>query len=200
MGDPGTVVAAALTAVATGYCVVRCLLPRIRCSDAAHDGPWVDLWHVVMGAAMVVMLLWPVRGHAALVQVAAFALGALWFACSALALRWAGGRVRLAATSAVMALMLVPAAWAGPASAAEPMGEMAGMAGMDMPGMAHSGGDAAMVMPPAWLGLVLLGVTTAVIVEAVLAGLRDRRPGARLGAACEVVMTGSMAYMALLAL
>lgn len=206
MGHPVAVVLALLVGASTGYCLARCVVPRWR----SEHGAAVDLWHVLMGAAMVAMLLAPVGSTSAAVQVAGFAIAALWCACHLLARSHSGAHARLGAACAVMAAMLVPAMLVSPAtaetSATSAMAhEHHHTPGMDMSGMDMSGTPAmahSMAMPPPWLAVLMLVAVTAIAAAAVRAALRAEhgRTTSRIALACEVLMAGAMGYMAALAL
>lgn len=202
MGHPAAVVLALLVGVAATYCLARCVVPRWRGSH----GVAVDAWHVAMGTAMVAMLVAPVGRDSAALQAAAFALAALWCACHLLARNRSGAHARLGAASAVMAVMLMPAVIAAPASAAPAPPEHHHVPGMDMSGMdmtvPGAGGHSGMAMLPGWLAVLTLVAVAAIALAAARAALTssERRTTARLSLACEVVMAGSMGYMAALAL
>ena len=204
MGGPVDLVIATVVALATAYCLARCLVPHWR----HGHGLAVDAWHAAMGAAMVAMLLAPVAGWSATIQTAVFALGALWCACHLLARNRSAAHARLGAACAVMAAMLVPAMLMAPASADAPAEghHHHHTPGMDMSAYAapsaHHGADHGMAMPPAWLAVLMLLAVVAIVAAAVRSALAgpDRRPSVRIALACEVVMTAAMGYMAALTL
>jgi len=202
MAGVGVLVAALLTAAVVGHCLVRCVIASRRSGAFPH----VDLWHMLMGTTMIVMLLAPVGGRTALVGAVIFGIAAAWFLASTLGpdrpvRRPPDVRRRVAATSAVMAVMLVPAALGGPVPATPAMSDMTPRT--TPPGSTTDA--SAMSMPP-WLAAALLAVCAAVVVSAVRAGVAvaaetpRQRSAARLGSVCEVVMAGVMSYMAVLAL
>lgn len=164
------VVLAVLCGLAAAYCLARCVVPSWR---AADHGIGVDAWHVVMGAAMVLMVL-----GATPVAATTWLLGAgvLWCGWRLLRRHGSAAHARLAAALGLMAVMMVPT----PASAATPHGH-------------------AMAMGPAPF---VLAAAVAVGVAAVSAGrtvpASDVR--GRLGLGCEVVMAVAMGWMAAAAL
>jgi hypothetical protein len=103
------------------------------------------VWHVAMAAAMVAMLVLPVRRETAAAELLLFSVGLAWCASRLAAGRMRGVHVRLAVGFVAMLVMLVPSALA-PAPAGVPGMDMAGMAGMHG---AHAG-------LPAWLTVVLM--------------------------------------------
>ncbi len=216
MGDSAAVTLAVLCALAATYCLARCLVPRWR-----GDHPIaVDAWHVVMGAAMVVMLLAPVGRRSAALQAGVFALVALWCGVHLLARAGSGAHLRLGVACAVMAAMLVPAAVPVAASAAHAVapagspgasdssgahGAHQHVAGMDMSAGSAAdpmGGVHAMPMAPVWLAVLMLAGVAYVVLAAVRAALlgAERRPTARLALGGEIVMALAMGWMAALAL
>jgi len=171
-----SVVATAL-AVVTALCLGRCVIPAWR-----SHGALVEVWHVAMGLAMVAMLLLPVRREPALLQILLFVVVGAWCTAHLAVRHWSAVHLRLAAACAAMVAMLVPVAFASPASAA-----------------AFSGGHH-QAAGPLLLHVALLAGTTLIWIFAVRAVVRGESWQMRLGATCEAVMAGGMAYMALLAL
>lgn len=161
---------AVLLALVAVYCLARCVVPSWHPHGAAVEG-----WHVVMAAAMVAMLVLPVRREAALLQLLLFALGLGWCLAHLLASGPRGVHLRLGAGFVAMAVMLTPTAFA-PASAA-------------MPGMSHPSGA------PGWLAAALVGGMLLVVAAALGALARSDRWPVRLGVGCEVVMAAGMAAM-----
>jgi hypothetical protein len=165
------------------YCVVRALTPaRVR-SDAHHRD--LDLWHLVLGLAMVAALA-GLSPLAALGVLAVSALGVGWGIRSPERPVGGGSYARLAVGAAAMAVMSVPVAT--PAQAAPVQTEHAmGMAGMGASGSAG------------WLPLVgvvlLVALAAAGASAAVVAARRPASVVGRLDACCDLVMSGVMAVM-----
>ena len=107
------VLLAALMATVVTYCLARAFVPALH--DPAHARD-VDLWHVVMGAGMVAMLLVTLTRAAAALALVVFVVGLGW---SAVRLATSGARpayLRLGVGCAAMAVMLLPTATAGAAA------------------------------------------------------------------------------------
>ena len=71
------VLLAALMATVVTYCLARAFVPALH--DPAHARD-VDLWHVVMGAGMVAMLLVTLTRAAAALALVVFVVGLGWSA------------------------------------------------------------------------------------------------------------------------
>lgn len=190
MGDvvpTAAVLVAVLTGLATAHSLLRCVVPRWR---AAGHGIGVDVWHFVMGAAMVVMLLWPVGRVPSALQVVAFLVGGLWCAWALVAGHGGGAHVRLGVACAVMAGMLVPAATTATS-------DLPWMSGAAHAAHGGAGGHAGMAMPPTWLAALLLVALGGVVVAAARTAATPSGRGlpARLCLTGEVVMAGAMGWM-----
>ena len=110
------VLLAALMATVVTYCLARAFVPALH--DPAHARD-VDLWHVVMGAGMVAMLLVTLTRAVAALALVVFVVGLGW---SAVRLATSGARpayLRLGVGCAAMAVMLLPTATAGAAAPAD---------------------------------------------------------------------------------
>jgi hypothetical protein len=172
-----SVLLAAMCAVAAGYCLVRCLDSHWRFGHPVG----VDAWHVGMGLAMAAMLLGSTPGG---FYAVVFGIGAAWCAWS-IGVGHAGvAHLRLGVALAAMSVMLLPTA----ASAASP--------GHEHHHHSHGAGGLGPIVA------VALVAAAVVVGVAALLALRSSRGSLRfrLGLACEVVMAGSMGYMAALAL
>jgi type IV secretory pathway VirB2 component (pilin) len=176
------------------YCSVRALAPARGESVDGSDGGGVahrrhtDLWHVLMGAAMIAMLLGDLARPLAIAAVVVCAAGLCWGVLSLDRRTEAGGHLRFMVGAAAMAVMTLPVA--APAMAADGSGGSDAMSGMSsMSGIGPS---------PVPLVLVLLVGLLAVAVTRVPAVVRRSRGAvARLDAGCDVVMAGAMAAMLL---
>lgn len=175
------VLLAALMATVVTYCLARAFVPALH--DPAHARD-VDLWHVVMGAGMVAMLLVTLTRAAAALALVVFVVGLGW---SAVRLATSGARpayLRLGVGCAAMAVMLLPTATAG---AAEP------------PPHHHDHSAAAAgvtVVPPTLLLVALLAGVGAILLVRLAGSLRGSvaLPG-RLAACCDVAMAAAMGTM-----
>jgi hypothetical protein len=193
MADPATMLVAALTTLASGYCVVRCVAPRCGRSHPRS----VDALHIGMGAAMVAMLLARLAPVFGLLGLVAFGVAATWFLAEAWIRRRAASHLRAGLGAAAMAGMLAPVAFAAP-SVADPAVANPAVAPIPMRGSGMSMGASAYALS-GWLVVVVLGLAASVAVAAVVVGVRARARSGRLGAACEVAMAAAMAYMVLTA-
>jgi hypothetical protein len=176
------VLLAALVAAVVTYCLARAFVPALH--DPAHARD-VDLWHVVMGAGMVAMLLLTLTRAAAALGLVVFVVGLCW---SAFRLATPGARsayLRLGVGCAAMTVMLLPTATAGAAALpAHHHDHAAGGAGVT-----------AVVPPTALLMALLAGVGAILLVR--LGGSLRRSvalPG-RLAACCDVAMAAAMGTM-----
>jgi hypothetical protein len=105
------------------------------------------VWHVAMVAAMVAMLVLPVRREVALLELLLFTVGLAWCAGRLVAATARRTHVRLAVGFVAMGAMLAPVAFAPvSASASMPGTGMTGMTGMHE---SHAG-------LPAWLSALLM--------------------------------------------
>ena len=148
------------------YCVARAFVPALRPDGHRRD---LDAWHLVMAAAMAVMLL---AGHGrtfAVLGLLVFAVGLAWSGLRAVRRTGRAAYVRLGIGCAAMAVMLVPAATLAPATAATPTA-----AGHDH-GMHHDHAAAASASGAGPLALPSLLVVLLLALVAVLV----RRPPAR---------------------
>jgi hypothetical protein len=201
VGDPVSVVLAAVMAAVTLYCLLRLVLPRL--GDPLHR-PDIDVGHVLMGAAMGAMLLWPVRRAPALVALGLFGLGAGWCCYRLLRRTSRGLYARLGLGCVAMVAMLIPSASAttDPAQASS-QGASEAMGGMaDMPAMPSPTDPAAMGMDmvtmPGWAAALLVSVMGVVAMVGLHAARTAGAPvSLRLQACCETAMALAMAYMAL---
>ena len=177
------VLLAALMAAVVTYCLARACVPALH--DPAHARD-VDLWHVVMGAGMVAMLLVTLSRTAAALALVVFVVGLAW---SAVRLAAPGARsayLRLGVGCAAMAAMLLPTATASAAAAAPATHHH---------GHAAPAGVSALVPPTALLVLLLAGVG-AVLVVRLGGSLRRSAPlPGRLAACCDVAMAVAMGTM-----
>lgn len=177
------VLAAALLPV-LAYCLVRSLTPaRARGDSHRRD---VDVWHVLMGLAMVAGLAGLSPGAAAAV-LATSALGIGWGVLS-VGRPVTGGAAyaRLAVGAAAMAVMSIPLALPAQAATAHPAAAMPGMSGM---GSSDPGISISLV------GVLLLALLVAGTSAAVVAIRRPMSTVRRLDACCDLVMAGVMAVM-----
>ena len=131
MGHPVAVVLALLVGLAAAYCLARCVVPRWR----GEHGVAVDAWHVAMGTAMVAMLVAPVGRSSAARAGRRLRAGRAVVCLPPARPQRSGAHARLGAACAVMAVMLMPAVVAAPASAATAMPQHHHVPGMDMSGM-----------------------------------------------------------------
>ncbi|HEY8092872.1 MAG TPA: DUF5134 domain-containing protein, partial [Acidimicrobiales bacterium] len=149
------------------YCVARAFGPALRPDGHRRD---LDAWHLVMAAAMAVMLL---AGHGrtfAVLGLLVFAVGLAWSALRAVRRTGRAAYVRLGIGCAAMAVMLVPAATLGPATAAAApaSGHDHGMH-HDHAAAASASGAGPLALPP--LLVVVLLALVAVLVLARLSGV-----------------------------
>lgn len=163
------------------YCLARALVPG-RFGPVHHRRD-VDVWHVLLGLAMLAML---VGGLPAAVAWAVRALAVVALVWGVLSVeRELGGAsyVRLAVGGAAMALMSLPLATPAQASPARPM--------PGMPAVSHGAGWSWSPVAGVLLAALLVaGVTAAATVTHRPAGVVRR-----LDAACDVVMAGVMAAL-----
>jgi Domain of unknown function (DUF5134) len=168
------------------YCVIRALTPTRARGDAHHRD--VDVWHVVLGLAMVAGLVGVSRG-AALGVLAVSAVGVGWGILSVERRVGGGAYARLAVGAGAMAVMTLPMSLplAAPAQAAP---ANAGNA-MSMSGMGAS--DPATCLP--LVGVLVVALVVAGASAAVVAVGRPPTIVRRLDACCDLVMAGVMAVM-----
>jgi hypothetical protein len=164
------------------YCLVRSLTAHRSADDAHHRA--VDVWHVVLGLAMLAALIGLSQDAAVVVLLLAGA-GVVWGVVSVEREVGAGAYARLAVGGAAMAVMTLPLAT--PAEAATPGRHDAGMTAM--------AGD----LGPALLVVLLLGLGVSVVTAAVVAARRTAPALRRLDACCDLLMAGVMAVMLLVA-
>jgi hypothetical protein len=174
---PELLVAALLPVVL--YCIGRAVTRRSHGGGADGHHRDLDVWHVLMGVAMIAMLLgrMPPRATVPVFVISVVAVG--WGVRAIGRTTSATAYARLAVGGAAMAVM-VPLAPAQAATGGAGAGD----------GMAAMGHD--LWLP---LGLALLVVLAATVATAVWA---MRRPGGvvrRLDACCDVVMAAAMAGM-----
>jgi uncharacterized protein DUF5134 len=164
------------------YCTARAVTRR---AGGALDGHHrdLDVWHVVMGVAMIAMLLGRMPAAATVPVLMVSALAVAWGVRAMQPSGSASAYARLAVGGAAMAVM-VPMA---PAQAATggPTGDHA--AGAAMTTMSHA------VWAP--LGVVLLVVLVSAFSSAAWVILRPGGVVRRLDASCDVVMALAMAAM-----
>ncbi|MGD9957794.1 DUF5134 domain-containing protein [Nocardioides sp.] len=173
------------------YCVARSFIPALQ--SPGHR-PEVDLWHVAMGWAMVLMLLIPVTQLVSVLWLVVFVVGLV------VALTRLGREASSAAYAGVgmgcaaMVVMLLPAATASASAepahdhlhhhqqAAAPSGSMGG-SWVNVP---------TVVVAVVFAGLLLL------LVARLLQTTRRSGPRARrVDALCEATMAVAMGYMLL---
>jgi hypothetical protein len=202
MADPLDVLLGVSMVAVVLYCVARAFVPALRPDDHRRD---LDAWHLVMAAAMAVMLL---AGHGrtfAALGLLVFAVGLAWSGLRAVRRTGRAAYVRLGLGCAAMAVMLVPAAMLAPATAATPAaaGQDQGMQGMPgMHGMHHDHAAAASTSGtgpmalPSLLVVALLALVAMLALARLLEVVRRGAPAAgRLDAACEVLMGVAMTAM-----
>ena len=175
------------------YCLARAFVPALRPAGHRRD---LDAWHLVMAAAMAVMLL---AGHGrtfAVLGLLVFAVGLAWSGLRAVRRTGRAAYVRLGIGCAAMAVMLVPAATLAPATAATTTA-----AGHDH-GMHHDHAAAASatgagpLAMPSLLVVLLLALVAVLVLTRLLEVVRRGAPAAgRLDAGCEVLMGVAMAAM-----
>jgi Domain of unknown function (DUF5134) len=165
------------------YCVVRAFTP-VRARGDAHRRD-VDVWHVVLGLAMVAALAGLSRPAAAVVLVISV-VGVAWGILSVERRVGGGAYARLAVGAAAMAVMTLPLAAPAQAGPAHPGDAMPAMAGMGSSG------------PGTWLplvGVLLVALAVAGASAAVSAAGRPATVVRRLDACCDLVMAAAMAVM-----
>ena len=199
MADPLDVLLGVSMVAVVLYCVARAFVPALRPDDHRRD---LDAWHLVMAAAMAVMLL---AGHGrtfAVLGLLVFAVGLAWSGLRAVRRTGRAAYVRLGTGCAAMAAMLVPAATLAPATAATSAaaGQDQGMQGMhgmhhDHAAAASTSGTGPMALP-SLLVVALLALVAVLALARLLEVVRRGAPAAgRLDAACEVLMGVAMTAM-----
>ena len=197
MADPLHVLLGVSMVAVALYCVARAFVPARRPDDHRRD---LDAWHLVMAAAMAVMLL---AGHSrtfAALGLLVFAVGLAWSGLRAVRRTGRAAYVRLGIGCAAMAAMLVPAATLAPATAAP------SAAAGDDPAMHHamhhdhaaaaSASGAGPMALPSLLVVLLLALVAVLVVARLLQVVRRGVPAAgRLDAGCEVLMGVAMTAM-----
>ena len=197
MADPLHVLLGVSMVAVVLYCVARAFVPALRPDGHRRD---LDAWHLVMAAAMAVMLL---AGHGrtfAALGLLVFAVGLAWSGLRAVRRTGRAAYVRLGIGCAAMAAMLVPAATLAPATAAAPAA-----AGHDHgmhhemrhdPAAAASASGAGPLALPSLLVVVLLALVAVLVLARLLEVVRRGAPAAgRLDAGCEVLMGVAMTAM-----
>lgn len=171
------------------YCTARAVSRRRGRTAHGHHRD-LDVWHVLMGVAMIAMLLGRLPAAATAPVLMGSALAVAWGVRAMQPTASASAYARLAVGGSAMAVM-VPMA---PAQAAgDQMGDHAGdHAGAAMTTMSHA------VWAP--LGVVLLAVLVCAVSSAAWAMLRPGGVVRRLDASCDVVMAAAMAAMLVQAL
>ena len=197
MADPLDVLLGVSMVAVVLYCVARAFVPALRPDGHRRD---LDAWHLVMAAAMAVMLL---AGHGrtfAALGLLVFAVGLAWSGLRAVRRTGRAAYVRLGIGCAAMAAMLVPAATLAPATAAT-----AAAAGHDHAmhhamhhdhaAAASTSGTAPLALP-SLLVAVLLALVAVLVLARLLEVVRRGAPAAgRLDAGCEVLMGVAMTAM-----
>jgi hypothetical protein len=166
------------------YCTARAVSRRGGRTAHGHHRD-LDVWHVLMGVAMIAMLLGrlPVAATVPVLMVSALAVA--WGVRAMQPTASASAYARLAVGGAAMAVM-VPMT---PAQAAT--GDHAGDHAT-MTTMSHA------VWAP--LGVVVLVVLVCAVSSAAWAMVRSGGAASRLDASCDAVMTAAMAAMLVQAL
>jgi hypothetical protein len=176
------------------YCSLRAVAPRWRGSARSEHRRGTDVWHVVMGLAMIAMVLGTLGRALAILALAVCAAGLCWGVLSVERRTGGAARFRLMVGAGAMAVMTLPlaapaVAAGGSGSGSTGTGAMNAMAGMnEMAGMSGI---------PVPLVLALL-VGLLVVAATRLPSVVRRSPGGtvtRLDAGCDVVMAGAMAVM-----
>jgi hypothetical protein len=195
MADPLDVLLGVSMVAVVLYCLARAFVPALRPDRHRRD---LDAWHLVMAAAMAVMLL---AGHGrafAVVGLLVFAAGLAWSGLRAVRRTGRAAYVRLGIGCAAMLAMLVPAATLAPASAAT---AATGATGHDH-GMHHdhaataSASGAGPLGLPSPLVVLLLALVAVLVLARLLHVVRRGVPAAgRLDAGCEVLMGVAMTVM-----
>jgi hypothetical protein len=176
------VLLAALIGFVVVYCLARAAAPT-RWARADQHRRDIDAWHVVMGAAMILMLLGHLSRPFATVALVLSGVAVCWGALSTDRRSGSSARVRLLVGATAMAVMTLPLA--APAEAAGAGAASSGMSGMSMGGTPST--------PLVVLLVAALGLVTAARLPTVVrssAGAVNR-----LDACCDVVMAGAMAVM-----
>lgn len=179
---------AALMVVVALFCLVRAFVSALRPSGHGRD---LDAWHVVMAAAMALMLLVTAPRVLSLVLLGVFVVAIAWAVAHLARRATPTAYARLGLGSVAMVAMLLPAALASAASPAVAHVHH-GHAG---PAAAPAGTSATVATPPVVFA-VLVGLLAVVLVVRV-AGVLGRRGTlpARLDACCDVAMATAMAWM-----
>lgn len=172
------------------YCVVRVLTPE-RARGATHHRRDIDVWHVLLGLAMVAGLL-ALPPPAATFVLAVSVIGVAWGILSLERRIGRSAHARLAVGAAAMAVMALPVAGPAQAEPAHAGQAMAGMSGMT--GMAGAGSPGPGVWAPLVVAL-LVALAVAGASAAVVAARRRAPVVRRLDACCDLVMAGVMAVM-----
>ena len=196
MADPLDVLLGVSMVAVVLYCVARAFVPALRPDGHRRD---LDAWHLVMAAAMAVMLL---AGHGrtfAVLGLLVFAAGLAWSGLRAVRRTGRAAYVRLGIGCAAMAVMLVPAATLAPATAATPADRR--------PRPRTTGCTTTTPRPPprpgpdrwrsrrCWWSL-LLALVAVLVLARLLEVVRRGAPAAgRLDAGCEVLMGVAMTAM-----
>ena len=192
MADPLDVLLGVSMAAVVLYCVARAFVPALRPDGHRRD---LDAWHLVMAAAMAVMLL---AGHGrafAVLGLLVFAAGLAWSGLRAVRRTGRAAYLRLGIGCTAMLVMLVPAATLAPASAATvATGHDHGMH-HDHAAAASASGAGPMALP-SLLVVLLLALVAVLVVARLLQVVRRGVPAAgRFDAGCEVLMGVAMTVM-----